>query len=52
MIPSKRGGPSWPDYLTGLQGDPSARPYLEMHLTRLVHTLEITPRGSADDCGT
>ena len=37
------------DYLAGLHGDPSARPYLEMHLTRLVHTLEITPRGSPDD---
>ena len=36
-------------YLTGLRGEPSAQPYLEMHLTRLVHTLEITPRGSPGD---
>ena len=36
-------------YLTGLQGEPSAQSYLEMHLTRLVHTLEITPRGSPGD---
>ena len=37
------------DYLTGLRGDPSAQPYIEMHLTRFVHTLEITPRGSPGD---
>ena len=36
-------------YLKGLQGDPSAQPYLETHLMRFVHTLEITPRGSPED---
>ena len=36
-------------YLTGLRARPSAQSYLEMHLARLVHTLEITPRGSPGD---
>ena len=37
------------DYILGVRHDPAdPRPYIEQHLARLVHTLEITPPGSKD----
>ena len=46
--------PSWPT-TSSASGDPAdpadpadPRPYIEQHLARLVHTLEITPLGSKD----
>ncbi|HYO79915.1 MAG TPA: glycosyltransferase, partial [Bryobacteraceae bacterium] len=37
-----------PDYILGWAEDPDARGYVQTHVTRLAHTLAITPPGSAD----
>ncbi len=37
------------EYIIGWAADPGAREYIETHITRLAKTLQITPRGSAQD---
>ncbi|MSV30722.1 MAG: methyltransferase domain-containing protein [Bryobacterales bacterium] len=38
-----------PEYIAGWAENPESRTYIETHTTRLVRTLEITPRGTALD---
>ena len=37
------------EYVLGWAADPGAREYIKTHITRLAKTLQITPRGSAED---
>jgi glycosyltransferase involved in cell wall biosynthesis/SAM-dependent methyltransferase len=41
--------PVAPEYISGWATEPAAREYVEVHRTRLVRTLEITPPGGPED---
>lgn len=47
--PPPASEPVAPEYIAGWTDDPAAREYLEVHQSRLIRTLEITPPGGPDD---